>query len=94
MGTSLQGFKDWSKAIFVSPSIYYAAHPAYAKEVITNKSETWLPVVQVKVEINSFTKHDHTLVFYKQKDSEPTHVEYRVADDLPNNSEHKMIYRG
>lgn len=69
MGTSLGGFKNWPKAIFLSPSIYYAAHPVYAKEIITNKQETWLPVVQVKVENGSFTKHNHTLVFYDQKDN-------------------------
>ena len=85
MGTSLAGIKDWPRAIFLSPSIYYAAHPVYAKELITNKQETWLPVVQVKAEVNSFTKHNHTLVFYKHKDNEPNDVEYRVEEDLPDN---------
>lgn len=31
LGTSFQGKNNWSKAIFVSPSIFYAAHPVYSK---------------------------------------------------------------
>ena len=31
LGIEFQGKKDWSRAIFVSPSIYYAANPVYAK---------------------------------------------------------------
>ena len=32
LGTNVSGFKDWSRAIFLSPSVYYSAHPVYAKE--------------------------------------------------------------
>ena len=31
LGTNFQGKKDWSRAVFVTPSIYYAADPVYAK---------------------------------------------------------------
>lgn len=53
-GVSVGGKKDWAKAIFVSPSIYYAAHPVYSKEFITNSNETWLPLIQAKVKKGSY----------------------------------------
>lgn len=52
--------KDWADAIFVSPSIYYAAHPVYAKVMVNNNNERWLPIVQTKVKEGTFTRWDHT----------------------------------
>ncbi len=34
LGKEVAGYKDWAKAIFVSPSIYYSGNPIYAKPVI------------------------------------------------------------
>ena len=31
LGLTHIGIKNWSNAVFVSPSIYYAAHPVYSK---------------------------------------------------------------
>jgi hypothetical protein len=31
LGAEFQGKKNWSRAIFISPSVYYAAHPVYSK---------------------------------------------------------------
>jgi hypothetical protein len=56
LATGLLGHKDWARAVFLSPSIYYAAHPVYSKEVIS-QHETWLPVVQVKVLKGSFNEY-------------------------------------
>ena len=35
-GVTIDGIKNWSDAIFVSPSIYYASHPVYAKVMVNN----------------------------------------------------------
>jgi hypothetical protein len=74
LGTTVRGEKDWPKAIFLSPSIYYSAHPVYSKEFIDNGKEVWLPLLQVKVKKGSYTRHDHTLGAYNVKSSEPTNL--------------------
>lgn len=57
----------------MSPSVYYAAHPVYSKEFIENTDQSiWLPLVQVKAEKGSYTRHDHTLKSYDVKNDEPT----------------------
>ena len=35
-GVTVHGIKNWSDAIFVSPSVYYAGHPVYAKVMVNN----------------------------------------------------------
>ena len=37
-GKTVYGLKNWSDAIFVSPSIYYAGHPVYAKVMVNNEN--------------------------------------------------------
>ena len=79
LGSNFQGKEDWSRAVFVSPSIYYAANPVYAKEFIENNDSTaWLPLVQAKVKKGSYTRHDNTLSFYDSKVNGPTDLEFRV----------------
>ena len=34
LGVKVGGYANWAKAIFVSPSVYYAGDPVYAKTVI------------------------------------------------------------
>lgn len=79
LGRDFHGKKDWSRAIFISPSVYHAAHPVYAKEFIENNDSTsWLLLVQVRVKKGSYNQHDHTLSFYDSKVDEPTSLEFRV----------------
>ena len=35
-GVTIHGIKNWSDAVFVSPSVYYAGHPVYAKVMVNN----------------------------------------------------------
>ena len=46
-------FHDWANAIFVSPSIFYSASPAYAKDISCN-NELWKVLVEVRVRPNSY----------------------------------------
>lgn len=75
--TKVAGFDDWAKAIFVSPSIFYAGHPAYAKRIISNNEE-YCVLVETRIKPGSFSKHPPTVVKYAQKNGEPTFVEYRI----------------
>jgi len=79
------GFDNWAKAIFVSPSIFYASHPCYAESIISNNTR-WAVLIEVRVKPNSYTAHNSTVWRDQKIDNEPTHVEYRVEskenDDL------------
>jgi len=79
-GVTVNGIENWSDAIFVSPSIYYAGHPVYAKVIVNNMNERWIPVIQTKVKNGTFTRHDHTFGKnnYKVLEDEPTSLEFRV----------------
>ena len=79
-GKTINGIDNWSDAIFVSPSIYYAGHPVYSKVMVNNENQRWCPIVQVKLRKNTFTRHDHTFGNQKYKilNDEPTSLEFRV----------------
>lgn len=69
---------DWANGIFVSPSIFYCSHPAYAKE-ITSNNEQWKVFVEVRVKPDSYIVHGSTCPKYVPKKGEPEKLEYRVA---------------
>ena len=75
--TKIAGFDDWAKAIFVSPSVFYAGHPVYARTFISG-GEEYCVIVETRVKPGSFSKHPPTVVQYAQKNGEPTFVEYRI----------------
>ena len=70
-------FNNWAKAIFVSPSIFYAGHPAYAKTIISNNIE-YSVLIETRIKKRKFTQHKPTVVKYAQKNGEPTFIEYRI----------------
>ena len=75
----LAGFDDWAKAIFVSPSIFYAGHPAYARKIISDAdNEEYSVLIETRIRPGSYSKHPPTVVKYAQKNGEPTFVEYRI----------------
>ena len=69
--------KDQGRGIFVSPSIFYCAYEAYAKEICC-KNENLKVLVEVRVKPDSFIKHKSTCSKYKPKNGEPEMLEYRV----------------
>ena len=77
LNTKLEGFNDWARAIFVSPSVFYAGHPVYAKTFKSN-GEEYCVIIETRVKPGSFSKHPPTVVKYVQKNGEPTFVEYRI----------------
>ena len=70
--------KDWATAIFVSPSIFYSADPAYAKEISVN-NELYKVLVEVRVKPDSYKEFDSTIIGYEFKSGEPTNVEFRIV---------------
>lgn len=75
--TKLAGFKDWAKAIFVSPSVFYAGHPAYARTFISG-GEEYCVIIETRIKPGTFSKHPPSVVQFAQKNGEPTFVEYRI----------------
>jgi hypothetical protein len=80
--------KDWANAIFVSPSIFYAAYGAYSKEISLN-NELYKVLVEVRVKPNSFKEHKSTCPRYKPKDGEPKMLEYRIE---PSQEKDVQVY--
>jgi hypothetical protein len=74
---TVDDIKDWANGIFVSPSIFYCAHPAYAKEISCNNI-SWKVFVEVKVKPNSFHEYKSTCPQYVPKVNEPKMLEYRI----------------
>ena len=75
----LAGFDDWAKAIFVSPSIFYAGHPAYARKIISDAdNEEYSVLIETRLRPGSYSKHPPTVEKYTQKNGEPKLVEYRI----------------
>ena len=77
LNISLGGFDDWAKAIFVSPSIFYAGDPVYARRIKSNNIE-YVVVIETRIRPNTFSKHPPTVVNYYPKNKEPNLVEYRI----------------
>ena len=69
--------KDWGRGIFVSPSIFYSAYDAYAKEICC-KDEQWKVLVEIRVKPNSFLQYKSTCSHYSHKNGEPEMLEYRI----------------
>ena len=76
--------KNWSKAVFATPSIMYASHPCYSENMKSGDSQ-WCIVVKVLVKPKSYDAHyPTTAMFEKPIEGEPDHLEYRVkpSDEL------------
>ena len=85
---TIDGIKEWAKAIFVSPSLFYASHVAYAKR-ISSRGKTWATLVQVKVKPGSYTTHAATTFKRRKIEGEPVDIEYRIEA----NENDELIYR-
>ena len=44
----IDGYKNWSKAIFVSPSIVYAGNPCYSDR-INSSNERYYVLIEIRV---------------------------------------------
>lgn len=69
---------NWSSAVFVSPSIFYASKYS---ELIESDNEEWFIIIEALINVHSFTKHNSTLYNYNYLNNEPKEVEYRIEAD-------------
>ncbi len=51
-GIRIAGVDNWADAIFVSPSIAYSSHPAYAGRLVANGSQ-WCCLINVKFNLGA-----------------------------------------
>ena len=75
LDVELSGIKQWGRAIFVSPSLFYACNYA---ERINSCLKRWCVLVETRVRPGSFTKHPSTVLEYAKVSGEPYHLEFRV----------------
>ncbi|CAF3826443.1 unnamed protein product [Rotaria sp. Silwood1] len=72
-------FDNWANAIFISPSIFYAADIVYSERIFSD-NQRWCILIETRVKPNSFTKHQQTLLNQRELlPGEPENLEYRVA---------------
>ena len=76
-GNTFYDIKNWAKAIFVSPSIFYSSCSCYSEKIISN-GKKWRIVVEVKVKPDSFSSYDSTINNYHFLKNEPKKIEYRI----------------
>ena len=77
LGIKVDKFDNWAKAVFVSPSVFYAGHPVYARTIISNNVK-YSVIVETRLRPGTFSQHPPTVVNYVQKNKEPSFVEYRI----------------
>ena len=79
---------DWANGIFVSPSIFYCAEPAYAKEIFS-QNEQYKVFIEVRVKPFNYYQRESTCPTYVPKKGEPKKVEYRIA---PENEKDVQVF--
>ena len=71
------GIPNWAAAIFLSPSILYAAHACYSDRIFS-ESQQWCVLVKAYCKPGSYKSYDPTVFSYKPMDGEPVMPEYRI----------------
>ena len=94
LDVTVSGIKNWARAIFVSPSLFYASDVVFAERINafqdeSSSSNRWACLVEVRVKPDSFTRHYSTVEIYQNLPGEPQTVEYRVEVKSDDDS----IYR-
>jgi len=78
--TKYNKVKDWNKAIFVSPSIFYALNETYCERFNYN-GEEWGILIETKVAPQSFSTNESTIINYQFLKDEPKDIEYRINSE-------------
>ena len=55
--------KNWAKALFVSPSLFYVSDVVYVERIISN-NQTWAVLIEGRLKQNTFTKYTSTVLNY------------------------------
>ena len=82
LGKEVYGINNWSNAIFVTPSIFYASQYS---EIIRSENEEWYIIIEAKIKPDCFSKFESTIYNYKYKNFEPKNIEYRIPVEEKEN---------
>ena len=63
LNVTVEGIKNWAKAIFVSPSLFYASDVVYAERIISRK-KTWAVLIEGRLKPDTFTAYKSTVLNY------------------------------
>ena len=74
-------FDDWTRAIFVSPSIFYAGYLAYAKKW-NHSGITYSVLVQTRIKPDINSEHPPIMVKYAQKMENLVECRIEIKDDF------------
>jgi hypothetical protein len=84
-GLKVGDIEDWSRAVFISPVLTYAAHPAYATRIASKPgSGEWCILVHAYARPGSFTTCPSTLVgtyVKKEGSDEPEEMRVEAGED-------------
>ncbi|CAB3998917.1 ankyrin repeat domain-containing, partial [Paramuricea clavata] len=92
LGKEYQGIPNWAAAIFVSPSIWYAADNAYAEKV-KSQGDEWCVLIKAYCKPGSYGRYDPTVFSYAKMENEPEYSEYRVPTVGDRKDEETVILR-
>lgn len=90
LGETYDGFTNWAKAVFVSPSCIYSSLDVYA-EKINSYQKKWACLLEGRVKNGAFTMHRAT----SQKrliPGEPSLIEYRVVIPDDKYNDYHILY--
>ena len=77
LGEEHFGIANWAAAIFLSPSILYAAHACYSERILS-ESQQWCVLIKAYCKPGSYKSYDPTVFSYRPMDGEPVMPEYRI----------------
>ena len=78
-GKTFYKIKNWAKAIFVSPSIFYSCCKYYSERIKSNR-EKWCVIIEARVRPFSYTTCGSTISTYEFVKDEPKEVEFRIEN--------------
>lgn len=74
LGKEANNINNFAKAIFVTPSIFYASN---FSEIIDSDKDQWYIIIEAKVKDGFFSEYENT-VKYNYKNGEPKKIKYRI----------------
>ena len=91
-GVQFNNIKDWSQAIFTSPSIFYSTHPTYSERIDSIFfGKRYAVLIETRLKPNSFQTYKSTTSRIIVQ-GEPTLIEYRVKSVDQYNEKNIHVY--
>jgi len=76
LNVEIDGYKNWLKAIFVSPSIFYSGNPCNSDWINSSNKRYYLLMKQEFK--RSFSRHNSTVLKHVPVDDERSKVKYKI----------------